>query len=206
MRSAVSSAPDGRPSVKGLPVSKGNSGLTKDQKNEIRALAELPDDRIDTTEVPEVLDWSRAKRGLFYRPVDQQTTSRPDFESVCGQARPSDDLPVREGGVEEGRSRNPTRNPTDQEIEGYEKVRTMVAEMVDPNKIALRTQQGYCSVLFDDNGRKRICQLYFEAAPAMKLGLFDEQKKVTKHSLDSVDDIWKYADQLRAAVKRYLHP
>jgi hypothetical protein len=35
----------------------------------------LPDDAIDTTDAPEVLDWSGAKRGLFYRPVKQQLTS-----------------------------------------------------------------------------------------------------------------------------------
>ena len=32
------------------------------------ALAALPDDTIDTSDIPEVLDWSGAKRGLLYRP------------------------------------------------------------------------------------------------------------------------------------------
>ena len=36
----------------------------KEQKAEIKALANLPDEKIDTTDIPEILDWSGAKRGL----------------------------------------------------------------------------------------------------------------------------------------------
>ncbi len=32
---------------------------------ELTALAALPDDKIDMREMPEVRDWSNAKRGLF---------------------------------------------------------------------------------------------------------------------------------------------
>ena len=38
---------------------------------QIRALEALPDDEIDTTDAPEILDWSDARRGVFYRPVKQ---------------------------------------------------------------------------------------------------------------------------------------
>lgn len=38
---------------------------------EIDALAALPDDRIQTDDIPEVRDWSDAKRGVLYRPVKQ---------------------------------------------------------------------------------------------------------------------------------------
>ena len=43
--------------------------LTDKQKAELDALEGLPDDQIDTSDVPEVRDWSGAKRGLFFRPV-----------------------------------------------------------------------------------------------------------------------------------------
>ena len=43
--------------------------FTARQKKELAALAALPDGKIDTREMPEVHDWSNAKRGLFYRPV-----------------------------------------------------------------------------------------------------------------------------------------
>ena len=57
--------------------------LTARQKAELDALARLPEDRIDTRKIPEVRDWSGAKRGLFYRPVKQQLTLRIDADVVA---------------------------------------------------------------------------------------------------------------------------
>jgi hypothetical protein len=47
--------------------------LTAEQKAELEALAALSDDRINTDDMPEIIDWSDAQRGLFYRPVKQKT-------------------------------------------------------------------------------------------------------------------------------------
>jgi len=57
--------------------------LTAQQKNELAALAALPDGKIDTRNMPEVRDWSNATRGLFYRPVKQQLTLRLDADVVA---------------------------------------------------------------------------------------------------------------------------
>ena len=45
---------------------------TRTRKAELEALAALPEDEIDLSDIPEVRDWSGAKRGLFYRPVKKQ--------------------------------------------------------------------------------------------------------------------------------------
>jgi uncharacterized protein (DUF4415 family) len=50
---------------------------------ELKALARLPDEAIDTSHAPELPDWSGAKRGLFYRPVKQQLTLRLDADVVA---------------------------------------------------------------------------------------------------------------------------
>ena len=60
-----------------------SSRLTAKQRAELEALAALPDDRIDTADIPEVRDWSDAKRGLFYRPVKQQLTLRIDADVIA---------------------------------------------------------------------------------------------------------------------------
>jgi uncharacterized protein (DUF4415 family) len=57
--------------------------LTPVQRAELKSLAALPDDAIDTSDAPELLDWSGAKRGLFYRPVKQQLTLRLDADVVA---------------------------------------------------------------------------------------------------------------------------
>lgn len=49
---------------------------------EFEALANLSDEAIDTSDVPEIPDWSGARRGLLYRPVKQQITLRLDADVV----------------------------------------------------------------------------------------------------------------------------
>ena len=56
--------------------------LTDKQQAELSALGALPDDQIDTSDIPEISDWSDARRGLFYRPVKQQITLRLDADVV----------------------------------------------------------------------------------------------------------------------------
>ena len=56
--------------MKGKRIKKVTSRpLTREQLRELKSLAALPDDAIDTSDAPKVVDWSGAKRGLFYRPV-----------------------------------------------------------------------------------------------------------------------------------------
>lgn len=57
--------------------------LKPEQLSELAALAALPDDAIDTTDAAEMLDWSGAKRGLFYRPLKQQLTLRVDADVIA---------------------------------------------------------------------------------------------------------------------------
>ena len=64
-------------------MKKRNSELTEKQRATLKALEELPEDRIDTTDIPEVLDWSNARRGVFYRPVKQQITLRLDADVIA---------------------------------------------------------------------------------------------------------------------------
>lgn len=56
--------------------------LSNEQKAEIEALAALPSDQIQTDDMPEVTDWSGAKRAMFYRPVKQQITLRLDADLI----------------------------------------------------------------------------------------------------------------------------
>ena len=46
-----------------------SKALTRRQKEDVEALAALPDEEIDTGDIPEILDWSGARRGALYRPA-----------------------------------------------------------------------------------------------------------------------------------------
>jgi len=45
--------------------------LTDEQRKELEALAALPDEEIDTSDIPEVQDFSNAVRGRFHRPREK---------------------------------------------------------------------------------------------------------------------------------------
>ena len=60
-----------------------SSRLTTKQRAELEALEILPDDQIDTRDIPEVRDWSGAQRGLFYRPIKKQLTLRIDADVIA---------------------------------------------------------------------------------------------------------------------------
>ena len=46
--------------------------MTDQQKDELAALTAMSDDEIDTSDIPEVTDWSNAKRGVIYRLTKQR--------------------------------------------------------------------------------------------------------------------------------------
>jgi uncharacterized protein (DUF4415 family) len=52
------------------------------QRERLKRLAALPDDQIDTADIPEVTDWSGAVRGL-YRPRKQAITIRLDADVLA---------------------------------------------------------------------------------------------------------------------------
>ena len=56
--------------------------LTDAQREHLARLASLPDEPIDTSDVPELTDeaWSAGLRGRFYRPIKQQITARVDAD------------------------------------------------------------------------------------------------------------------------------
>jgi uncharacterized protein (DUF4415 family) len=59
--------------------------LTPRQKRELAALATLPDERIDTSDIPELPPgaWKNAVRGRFYRPVKQAVSMRLDADVIA---------------------------------------------------------------------------------------------------------------------------
>ena len=64
-------------------MKKNMTELPSEVQAQIRGLEALPDDQIDTTDAPEILDWSDARRGVFYRPVKQQITLRLDADIIA---------------------------------------------------------------------------------------------------------------------------
>lgn len=93
---------------------------------------------------------------------------------------------------------------TEEELEGFRIVRAILCGTVNINRVAYRDALSYFAILFDDNNRKPICRLYFNSATTKYIATFNADKKETKHLINSVEDIYNHADELREAIKLYL--
>ena len=62
-----------------------SSPLTAKQRREVAALASMPDDKIDYSDIPPLTNrfWKHAVRNPFYRPVKQQLTVRLDADVIA---------------------------------------------------------------------------------------------------------------------------
>jgi hypothetical protein len=93
-------------------------------------------------------------------------------------------------------------NTTEEELEGYLIVKTILRQKVSLSRITYRDAQSYFSVFLDDNNRKPVCRLYFNGNKKF-IGLFDENKKETKIELENLDDIFNYSGELLATIELY---
>lgn len=94
---------------------------------------------------------------------------------------------------------------TGDELEGYYIVKSILRELVSADRIVIRDRINYCSVLLDDTQRKQICRLWFNRSQKY-LGVFNAERKEERFPIQVLDDIYQYADQLKAAVRHLENP
>jgi hypothetical protein len=91
---------------------------------------------------------------------------------------------------------------TDEELEAYMIVKSILRQKVAASRIHYRDAQSYFAILLDDNNRKSICRLYLGASKKL-IGIFDDQKKEQKVELSSLDDIYNHAVILLKTLESY---
>jgi hypothetical protein len=91
---------------------------------------------------------------------------------------------------------------TQEEIDGYNIVKAILYDTVDIEKVTYRDAQTYFAILFDDNNRKSICRLYLNTSKKY-IETFDAEKKGTKHLMESLNDIFKFSEEIKAIAKIY---
>lgn len=120
----------------------------------------------------------------------------PKPEVISESETNSDSAPRNEGEDDNGIV------TTVDEIEGYHIVRAILREIVDVSRIVMRDTKSYCGILLDDNNRRPICRLHFNYSQKY-IGLFDKERTETRHPINSLDDIYKFADVLHETVHYY---
>lgn len=89
-----------------------------------------------------------------------------------------------------------------EELEGYHIVKAITRAVLDAPRITQRDTKSYFGILVDDNNRKPLCRLHFNRSQKY-IGLFDIEKNETRHPIATVDDIYSFADILKATANLY---
>lgn len=89
---------------------------------------------------------------------------------------------------------------TPEEISGFHIVQAIAARVVHPKRVVMRDQKSYCAILLDDNNRKTIARLHFNALTAKYFGTFIA-KEETRHLISDLTDIYQYAAQIEKRLK-----
>lgn len=92
---------------------------------------------------------------------------------------------------------------TDEEIEAFFIVKSILRSHIPADKITFRDAQSYFSVFYDNNNRKPICRFYFNTTNK-SIGVIGNDKLETKHKVECLDDIYIYSEDLIKSAIYYL--
>jgi hypothetical protein len=94
---------------------------------------------------------------------------------------------------------------TEEELQGYFIVKAILHGTIDLKRVQMRDYKAFCGVLLDDSKKKPICRLRFNSPQNKRLGLINEHSEEEQVPIEDLNDIYKYADRLKAAVLSYQH-
>lgn len=99
-------------------------------------------------------------------------------------------------------NKDENKETTEEEKEGFLIVKSLLRQKFQVSRIYGRDTKTYFGILLDDNNRKPLARLWFNGGKKY-LGIFDVEKNETKLEVQTIDDIYKYADQLINSVSHY---
>ena len=122
--------------------------------------------------------------------------------AISSQADEADALDSSVLAAEEEQEKNASKIvTTDEETEGYNAIKAILRQKFDVKRITSRDTQSYFGILLDDNNRKPLCRLHFNAQQKY-LGIFESGTE-NKVQIEEVDDIFSLSSRLIASVKGY---
>lgn len=92
---------------------------------------------------------------------------------------------------------------TEEELQGFNVVRSILSEIINVNDIVYKDTQSYFGILYQNNTRKWICRLYFNSSNKY-IAIPNENKEEIKYPIENISDIYKYKNELLSIVKAYL--
>lgn len=90
---------------------------------------------------------------------------------------------------------------TEEEIEGFFIVKSILGEITSLSRIVGRDTKSYFGILLDDNNRKWICRLRFNTSQKY-ISLHETDKEDIKYPIEKLEDIYSYKEKLKTIVER----
>ena len=90
---------------------------------------------------------------------------------------------------------------TNEELEGFFIVKSILAERVPLKRIAARDTKSYFGILLDDNNRKWICRLHFNGSKKW-VGIHTREKEEERFDIDKIEDIYTLKEKIVEVVDR----
>lgn len=128
----------------------------------------------------------------------------PESVSIADPVAPASQRNVNDLESKNQASSDAAISTTADEIEAFHTVRAVLYGTVPAKRIFMRDSQSYCAILFDDNNRKPICRLRFNNTKQLRFGVFNECREEVIHELQSIEDIFNFAESLRLTAVSYI--
>ena len=91
---------------------------------------------------------------------------------------------------------------TEEEVEAFFIIKSILREVIAPERIFMRDTKSYCGVLLDDNNRKPLCRMHFNTGQKY-IATFDAEKNETRHPIETLDEIYGLSEEVRKVVEYY---
>ena len=98
---------------------------------------------------------------------------------------------------------------TQQEIDAYNIIRSIVSEIISPDEVAMKDGKYYCSVLYHNNNRRPVIRFFFNNTDKFSVELFDNlttikgEKKGHRERIEQLHDLYNHKDELLNTIRFY---
>ena len=88
---------------------------------------------------------------------------------------------------------------TEEELNGFYIIKSILAEELPLNRIVARDTKSYFGILLDDNNRKWLVRLHFNTSNKY-IEIRTGEKESEKHLLDKLEDIYSYKEKIKNTI------
>jgi hypothetical protein len=106
--------------------------------------------------------------------------------------------------VETAEAQAPKIITTEEELEAFYIVKSILRATIPAERITYRDAQTYFAIFIDNNNRKTVCRLYLDSPTNKRLVFLDENKKELYNKIKSIDEIYNYANTLIETATKFI--